>query len=195
MILKIEYNGKDIAETIKLNSVIVYDRLGGMFDNLVISLPNENKPEAIQDIKKGDTIKVETDGYSSGVMYIDENSMDDSSFIINALSCSLSSKSPKSKIWRNVQLSEIIYDVARNYGLEVKTYGVTDYTYESIAQINETDLQMLDRICIREGYSIKIDNNCLIVFDEYTIENESEHAKRVVGAPEGYEFVCFLRLP
>ena len=26
------------------------------------------------------------------------------------------------------------------------------------------------------------------------IKNESEHAKRVVGAPEGYEFVCFLAL-
>ena len=174
MAVKVEYNSRNIAETSEFNSIIVYDRLGGMFDNLSVSIPKGYKPEEMQDIQKGDTIKADTGGYSSGVMYIDEYSMDDSTFTINALSCVPNTKSPKSRIWRNVQLSEVITDVAKNYGLTVKAYGITDYTYECIVQFNETDLQMLDRLCTREGYAIKTDDDCLIVFDEYTIEHESE---------------------
>ena len=171
------YNGINIADEIDFASIRLYDRLGGMFDNIEVDFPYSDDMDIARDSEKGDRITVTTDGFTSGVMYVDDISENDSFVTINAISCRNSSQNTKSKIWRDVKLSEILNDVARNYGLTLKSYGYIDYTYPCIVQRNETDLKLLERICAREGYSIKIDDDCLVVFDDYTMENESNPIK------------------
>lgn len=174
MVLKIQYNDTEITEDIQYTSILMYDRLGGELDNVLIRIPTDEKSKIAEDIIKGDEIRITTDDFTSGVMYVDEYSADDSTFVINAISLDPAKKKPKTKIWRDVKLSEIMLDVAINYGLSLKTYGITDYTYGCVMQFNETDISMLSRICKREGYVVKIDNDFLIVFSELYMETESE---------------------
>ena len=168
------YNGIDIAEEIEFYSILLYDRLGGMFDNIEVDIPISQDMDIAKDAEKGDRITVTTEGYTSGIMYVDDIAENESLVTISALSCRESNQNTKSKIWRDVKLSEILNDVARNYSLTLKSYGFKDYTYPCIVQRNETDLKLLERICKREGYSIKVDDDCLVVFDDYTMESQSD---------------------
>ena len=170
MNIKLKYNDKNIEEKIDYSILVLYDRLGGSLDNILMGISLKKNSIALSGIDKGDKFEISTDDFSTGVMYVNDYRRSDDSLIINSISCNPSNKEKKFKIWRNVRLTEIMNDVALSYGLELKTYDITDYIYESICQINETDISMLDRICTREGYSIKVDNGCLVVFDERKLE-------------------------
>ena len=170
MDIRLKYNGETVTDDIDYSTMVLYDRLGGILDNVLIVLPLSDNSRELSGIEKEDTVSIDTDDFSSGLMYVDDYFRDMKTLTINASSCNPKSKKEKSKIWRNVRLTEIMTDVARNYGLELKMYGITDYIYDSVSQINETDMHMLARICKKERYSIKIDNGCLIVFDEREME-------------------------
>ena len=169
----LRYNDELIEDKSDMDfaTVVMYDRLGGTLDNMLIQLSVKGDSSALSGIAKNDTIQITTKGFDSGKMYVSSYQRDRNNLVINAISTSTRNREKKSKIWRNVRLSEIMYDVAKNYGFTLKTYGITDRIYQSVSQINETDLAMLNRICIREGYIIKIDNDCLIVFNEYDLEH------------------------
>lgn len=168
MDIKIKHNGVDISSNIQLSSCYLYDRYGGLLDNLSFSFPYETSDLILN---KYDEIEISANGYSSGVMYLDSIYHTDGAFQVNAISNKPSNKVKHSRIWLDVKLSRLISDIAENCGLNVKTYGIEDYIYKYISQMSETDLQFLSRICEREGYSIKCENGSLIVFNEYYIEN------------------------
>ncbi len=165
------HNGKNIADSIKISKCYSCDRYGGMLDDLTIAFAtDEHKIE----FNQNDELEIKTvGGFTTGVMYLDSCIGNDGEFTIKALSCRYNNKKRKSKIWHKVKLSKIIGDVAKNTGLTPLLYGINDYTYTSVSQINETDLQLLARLCKREGYSIKCDNGNLIVFNENYLESNS----------------------
>lgn len=181
------HNGKNILDSIKLSSCDSYDRYGGVLDNLQITFSTE---ENTIEFNENDEIEIRTvGGFSTGIMYLDSCKGDNGKFTLMALSCRHKNKKRKSKIWHRVKLSKLIEDVARNTGLTPLLYGIEDYTYESVSQINETDLQFLARICKREGYSIKCDNGNLIVFNEFYLENNNNPIKlSKVDVKNNYSF-------
>lgn len=166
------HNGKNILDSIKLSKCYSCDRYGGMLDDLTIAFSTD---EHTIEFNENDELEIKTvGGFTTGIMYLDSCIGNDGKFTINALSCRHKNKKRKSKIWHQVKLSKIISDVAKNTGLSPLLYGIEDYTYKSVSQINETDLQMLARICKREGCSIKCDNGNLIVFNEHFMESNSK---------------------
>lgn len=169
------HNGKDIVDSIKISRCYSCDRYGGMLDDLTIEFAtDEHKIEFYEN----DELEIRTaGGFTTGIMYLDSCIGNDGRFTIKALSFRQKNKKRKSKIWHQVKLSKVIGDVAKNTGLTPLLYGIDDYTYGSVSQINETDLQMLARICKREGYSIKCDNVNLIVFNEQYLENNGTPIK------------------
>ena len=168
--MKINYNGSDITDKINLESCILTDRYGGLLDS--IRLVINDKDNEWTGVKKGDEITVSMDGYNSGMMYLVTPTSKDSKLTLDAVSLKQSKKVVKSKIWRHVRLTEILSDCAKNNDLTLKTYGIIDYTYESVAQIQKTDLEFASMVCQREGYSVKVDDDCLIVFNEYFMESQ-----------------------
>lgn len=172
MDFKILLNRSDITSKIELTSCNLYDRLGGSKDNLKLQFPYECKVT----FNKFDELEIIADKYSTGIMYVVgcDGVNDNTSCVINAISCKSTSKEKRSRILTDVTLHQIINDVARKCGLLVELYDVNNYTYKSICQLNETDLQFLSRICLREGYSVKVDNGKLIVFNDYSLENNYE---------------------
>lgn len=166
------HNGKNILNSIQLSNCYSDDRYGGMLDDLTIAFSTDGHTI---EFNENDELEVRTGGsFSTGIMYIDSCIGVDGRFTIMALSCRHKNNKRKSKIWHKVKLSKLIGDVARNTGLTPQLYGIEDYTYESVSQINETDLHFLARICKREGYSIKCDNGNLIVFNEFYLESNSK---------------------
>lgn len=171
MAFELLHNGKNILDSIKLSNCYSYDRYGGMLDDLAITF---STVEHGIEFNENDELEIRTaGGFSTGIMYLDSCVGNDGRFTIKALSCRNKNKKKKSRIWHRVKLSKIIGDVAQSTGLTPLLYGIEDYTYKSVSQINETDLQLLARLCKREGYSIKCDNGNLIVFNEHYLESNS----------------------
>ena len=168
-------NGVDITEKINLVSCITTDRLGGICDDLQMVLPYQGEVA----FSKDDEIELRAEGYSTGVMYVDEcNSTDNkSNVVVKSISYRHKNKKRKSRAWYNVTLNELVEDVARNCGLTAKTYGTVNYTYKSVFQRDESDMAFLTRICMREGYSVKCSGQELIVFSDYFLENNQEPLK------------------
>ena len=187
MKFEVLHNGVNIVDYGIVSACCSSDRYGGMLDDLTISFASENNTLTFN---KDDKLIVRTEnGFTTGTMHLDSYVGKDGRFAITGISCRHENKKRKSRIWNYVRLMKIIGDVAANTGLTPKTYGVKDYTYASVAQIMETDLEFLVRICKREGYSIKCDNGNLIVFNEYYIENSgSPITISKSDAEHGYSF-------
>lgn len=166
---RIILNGEDITEKLDLISCNLFDRLGGMLDNIKLQFPYDSTIT----FNKFDELEIEADKYKTGVMYITGcNGVDNNTAcMITAVSGKPTNRNKRSRMITNVTLYQLINDVASSCGVGVKLYDVIDYTYESVYQMNETDLQFLNRICQREGYSIKLDNGSLVVFNDYSLEN------------------------
>lgn len=174
MDFRMNYNGVDITDSITadLQSCILTDRYGGLLDSIKLAIIDTENKWCYYGMSEGDEIIIKTDDYSTGSMYITKIDKKHKLITVDAVSLKPSEKKAKSKVWRNVRLFEILNDCAKNNGLSLKTYGVSDFYYELQAQIHKTDLEFTSQLCCREGYSVKVDNNCLIVFNEQYLESQ-----------------------
>lgn len=169
--MKFLYNSVDIIDKVKPSTMFVNDYAGGEADELITTFPNA-KLWATWKPKTGDTVQLIDGSFDSGILYIDNPQIQNDFCRLEAVSVPLSARKPRTKIWRDVRLTNIISDCASRAGLNFQTYGITDYTYNSISQNSESDFAFLKRICTREGYVVKVSNNILIVFSEKYMENQ-----------------------
>lgn len=167
---QIYYAGKDISDYTDVKKCLLSDRAGGKADNVSIMFPDSEKIWGKWGPKKGDTLRVKTETYDTGLMYVDSFNQGAGVFTLEAISTPLGAKQPHTRIWRDIRLSAIAQDIASAYGLSVSTYDFADYTYKAISQINEADIGFLNRLCIREGDALKISNGKLIIFGEKAFE-------------------------
>ncbi len=183
------YNGKDITDLVDIRECILHDCAGGGADDATISFPDPDKKWNKWNPVKGDTVLVNSGNYSTGIMYVDRIEQQSGVFTISSISTPLSAKCPKTRIWRNIKLSEIITDIATNNSLKTETYNIEDFTYKVISQINRSDIDFLNAVCIREGYSCKVTDNKIVVFNERCFESANT---TITLTPEyvnpGYEF-------
>ena len=172
MNLQILLNGKDISNELKLTDGILYDRLGGSMDNLKLLFPYDNGVA----FNKFDELQIIADKYDTGVMCIMGcGGVSNNKYChITAVSGKPTNRAKRSKIFANVTLYQIINTVATACNLGVKIYDIENFSYKSLCQTNETDLQFLNRICMREGYSVKVDNGNLVVFNDFSLETNYE---------------------
>ncbi|QNU67267.1 phage late control D family protein [Ruminiclostridium herbifermentans] len=183
------YEGKDITKDISIKSCVLHDYAGGGADDVRITFPDSDKLWGKWNPERGDILEVKTGNYSTGLMYVDGVSQCAGTFTLNAISTPLSAKKPKNRIWRNIKFTQIISDIADANGLTYEVYGITDYAYTVISQMNQSDLDFLNMICIREGYSCKISDGKIIIFSEEYMERKT--AKPIITPNDvfqNYEF-------
>lgn len=169
--MKFLYNSVDIIDKVKPSTMFVNDYAGGEADELIVAFPNA-KLWATWKPKTGDTVQLIDGSFDSGILYIDNPQIQNDICRLEAVSVPLLAIKPRTKIWRDVRLTNIISDCASRAGLSFQTYGIADYTYTAISQNSESDFAFLKRICTREGYAVKVSNNILIVFSEKYMENQ-----------------------
>ena len=163
------YNDVDITKDITITSCFMTDSNGGKQDYCKISFANGGKLWQEWKPQYNDELNI-INGYSeSGTMFINGIESNDKNYTLILLPTPTTAKKKKSRIWRDVKLSEIISDVANNTGFDVELYDFNDYTYKSKAQINKTDIAFMCECCAYEGYNVKIYNKKIIIYDEKTL--------------------------
>jgi len=77
----------------------------------------------------------------------------------------------KSKAWEKVTLSQITSRIAASAGLTAQ-FETDDVKYDRIDQTNQTDVAFLAQLADKEGATVKVTNELLVVYDDRKFENE-----------------------
>ncbi len=171
------YQNKDISKDIFINDCILRDCSGGIADSIQLQLADSSGIWEKWQPQFDDTIQVKKDNYNTGTMYVDGVNKKDGIYTISAKSIKTSTKYEKSRVWRDITLFKFLEDIASINGLSLEKYNLKNHTYKTLYQLNQTDLEFARLICLREGYSIKINNNTLIVYDEISFEVKQSNIK------------------
>ncbi len=158
-------NEKTGADIVKLN---ITDRQGAQADEITLEILNRDTEEKIE---RGHSIESNFGGFRSGKMHIDKITSTTRKTRIGAISAPVSAKEKRTRHWRKVRLFDIVNDVVTNIGISVFYQGVENHFYENVTQFNETDLAFLNRLCIREGYALKIDNERAVIYSKSALES------------------------
>lgn len=76
----------------------------------------------------------------------------------------------KTKSWKNVNLSQIAKDIAKVCGLKLMFECSEDPKYESVDQVKQSDMSFLQKLCTREGISLKVTDNQMVLFEQKLYE-------------------------
>lgn len=146
----------------------ITDRQGSQSDEITLEILNEGNTASIE---RGRTLEGVFESFKSGKMHIDKISSTTRQTRIGAISTPVSAKEKRTRHWRKVRLFDIVNDVVLNIGISAFYQDVENYFYENVTQYNETDLAFLNRLCIREGYALKIDNNRAVLYNKASVES------------------------
>lgn len=168
--MQIFYQGTEITNSAKPSACVMRDSAGGEADALSIVLSDVSGLWPRWGPERGDKMRYVNGDFDSGDLYVDNLSATSGGFRVDAVSVPPEARRQNTRIWRRVRLSEIVGDIASRCGLSAKIYGITDYTYRAISQASESDIAFLSRICLREGYAVKVSGESLIVYGERQME-------------------------
>ena len=127
-------------------------------------------------ILQGNVEKVEKKLYC-GKFYIDELSCDGSprTFTFKAVSIPLNCpirKNLKNKAWEKYTLREIANRIATDADMQLFFDCENNPSYDRIDQSKESDLKFLSRLCEEAGFSIKVTDDKIVIFDQNYYERK-----------------------
>lgn len=166
-------DGKTINASVK--EIEINDRQGAKADDIRLLILNSTD----LNIVRGGDLECSFGGFRSGKMNIDTLSSTSTTTLIGAISAPLCVKEKHTRHWLKVRFFDIVNDMAMNCGLSVFYQGVENQHYENVTQFRETDLAFLNRLCQREGYSLKIDDNRIVIYNKSVLE--SAKAVKTIG--------------
>ena len=181
------YEAVDVLkEGTKLNACVMHDRAGGEADGMTAVFADPLGLWAKWNPQRGDQVRLVDGDFDSGILYVDDPRVSGGFFRLEAVSVPPAIRVPRTKVWRDVRLSQLIGDAAAKAGLTDQTYGIQDYQYSVVTQHAETDMAFLARVCQREGYGVKVTDGKLVVFSEKSLENAAPQATvdKIQTAPE-----------
>lgn len=77
----------------------------------------------------------------------------------------------KSRAWEKYKLSGIAGEMALNAGLRCMFLPAADPFYDRTEQYRESDVAFLQRLCHDAGYSLKIADQTIVIFDQIAYES------------------------
>ncbi|WP_459482123.1 phage late control D family protein [Clostridium saccharoperbutylacetonicum] len=170
--MKVIYEGTEI--NLEISECIINDILGGKADNIRISFADIDHQCRKWDFSKGDSINIIEEPFSTGIMYIDAFGCSNGAYTIEAISIKKSFKTKKTRTWENVNFLDLSKDLAGDLGLSLETYGVNDFQYSRVDQVQRSNIEFLNYRCMLEGYNLKIsDGKALIISEEFFKNQET----------------------
>lgn len=185
----IKYKGADISRDLApFLSAFVYSDNEGKSDEIQIELQDRDKKWQNPWLPgEGDiiqarirTVSWDKDGevlqLNCGTFFVDDVTFKGppDSISIKALSVPLAKggKSTKrTRAWENSNLNSIAGDVAISSGLKL-IYDAPNYFYDRVDQSKETDLAFIKRLAKKEGLSVKVADEKLILYHQLTYEKK-----------------------
>jgi phage protein D len=162
-------DGVDVTERLEIvnDTLFVTDRAGAKADNMKMLVSNMSDFQ----LQKGQRIAVKFGGFTSGNMTVDQISPNTLNALVEAVSSSAKAKKKRSRHYRKVRFFDVINDVALETGFSVFYIGsIENRYYENVSRWCETPLAFLNRLCIREGYGLKVDDSRIIVYEKRSAE-------------------------
>lgn len=187
-------DGKDISETLAeyLLSVSYTDNLSGQVDD--ISLTLEDKAGLWQGDwmpTKGATLDVTLHTYnwyslyegeitvSLGMFDVDEIELSSAPDVvtIKAVAITVGDDSTlrstlHSRTWENISVQKLANDIAQENEMDLSWYCDDNPIIDKVEQDEESDLDMLQKVCNDAGFALKVTTNEIIIFDEAAYEEE-----------------------
>lgn len=166
---KIIVDGVSVEDNITIvdDVLYAYDRAGAMADNIKLLADNASSFQ----LAKGQHITVKFNGYTTGEMVVDKVEAGTRNASVGAISTTAGAKKKQSRHYRKVRFFDIINDVATATGFSVFYQGgVENRYYENVTRWCEAPLAFLNRLCVREGYGLKIDDQRIIIYCKESAE-------------------------
>lgn len=186
--MQILIDGKDISDSVTVSSCIHEDSASGRSDALSISFNDDTDSETnwrSWNLIKGTEIEVNTEQFRSGTMYVSRISVADGRFDVRAQAVRNQARDESTQSYENISFMELLQEGAKALDLTLETYGLMDYTYESVIRLKQNWLGFLNQRCLLEGAGVKIYDKKLVVFSEKSFENASA-VKRI----DAEDFAC-----
>jgi hypothetical protein len=159
------YYGRDITGSVELNKVTITDNAGGISDSAELVFSDTEGLWSRWNPQKGETFEVKNDGFSSGLLYVDALEQQRGKFLLKGLSIPQNAKTAQTKSWEEIRFLSLAGEIAGKYGYKLKTYGVQNWLYSRVDQIEQTDFEFLAYRCMLEGYILKINGGKMIIYD------------------------------
>lgn len=166
------YEDIDITDDVQIKKAVSYDNASGKADSIEIEFSDTEELWSQWRPQKSDKILLKELGFSTGKMYIDEIGQKSGTVIVRAISTPPNAKTKNTRSWENIRFKKVAQDLANFSGLKLATYNIKDWLYTRVDQLNETDLECLNRLCIREGYALKITDGKAVIYDERIQEQQ-----------------------
>lgn len=170
--MQLVYQGKDITDIVDIRKANIIDNSGEQLDSIVVTVNNPTNEWSHWKPQKNDTLELKKNGFTSGIMYIDEIGQEQALVTLKAIPITQEAKQPNTQSWENVRLLEVLHEFANRHNLTLKTYGIENYMYSRLNQLEQADFSFLHQRCLLEGYILKISNRNLIIFNEKHIESQ-----------------------
>lgn len=175
VLIRVLIDKVDITDSLSIRDVNYVDYARGKVDLLEVNLINVDRDWEKWGLKIDQEIEVIYSGdkgeYSTKIMFIDDFRVISGGFRILGKSISLKSKTNTTRVWENVTLDTICNDIASQYSFKYEPYDTQSYVYSRVEQ-HENDFSLLNKLAEREGYSIKIFDKRIILFDDKVFESK-----------------------
>jgi len=160
--LKIIYENTNISPFVDISECIHHDAAAGRLSSLDIAFDGAITWDGWAP-KRGDTVQVELNEYSTGIMYVRAPGPDDGLYRITAASATDAILARAWASFENRTLGQIMRAMAVECGMEWGLYGVSESRkYDYILRNNESCALFLSRLLTAEGATLKCDNGKLL---------------------------------
>lgn len=197
--LIVTYNGKDISESLAqyVLSFSYTDNLTGQVDDISITLEDRTELwEADWMPERGATLDITICTYNWSDLYSEEQDLQLGKFeidelevssapnvvTIKAVAISISDDSTlrstlRSHTWENISVQKAANDIAWQNGMKLQWYCDDNPNIDKLEQNDESDLDVLQKICDDAGFALKVTTDTIIIFDVEKFEKEDVYAE------------------
>ena len=197
--LIVTYNGKDISESLAqyVLSFSYTDNLTGQVDDISITLEDRAELwEADWMPERGATLDITICTYNWSDLYSEEQDLQLGKFeidelevssapnvvTIKAVAISISDDSTlrstlRSHTWENISVQKAANDIAWQNGMKLQWYCDDNPNIDKLEQNDESDLDVLRKICDDAGFALKVTTDTIIIFDVEKFEKEDVYAE------------------
>ncbi|MEH7122116.1 hypothetical protein V7127_02605 [Bacillus sp. JJ1773] len=195
-----DYQGVNITEALSkdLLSFTYTDNASGSADDVAIVI-NDVKRKWINQwmFEQGDSLQAnivtmnwrkegDTTRLPCGFFMVDEPEYSGRPSVINLKGASIPANSnfmhtERSKVWKSITIKGIADEIAKRYGLQLFFDSKSNPFFKKKEQSNAADAAFLQQTCVDEGFSFKVTDKKIIIFNE----REYEEKKTVATFHEG----------
>lgn len=197
--LIVTYNGKDISESLAqyVLSFSYTDNLTGQVDDISITLEDRAELwEADWMPERGATLDITICTYNWSDLYSEEQDLPLGKFeidelevssapnvvTIKAVAISIGDDSTlrstlRSHTWENISVQKAANDIAWQNGMKLQWYCDDNPNIDKLEQNDESDLDVLQKICDDAGFALKVTTDTIIIFDVEKFEKEDVYAE------------------